>query len=82
MAEAPKRERKFAEGTKLTAVSARVPVELRAKLARLAEAEGRMITPSDMLRLLIERAPESAPVALEEPKKKRTRKVINGKMTA
>jgi len=74
--------RKFPQGTKLEPIGARVPYEVKAKLRRLAEAEGRMITPSDMLRLLIERAPESGSEAQESQKKKRTRKVINGKMTA
>ncbi len=39
-------------------LSLRIPVELRAKLLRLAIAEGRMVTESEMVRRLIERAPE------------------------
>jgi hypothetical protein len=37
---------------------ARMPLAMRDKLKRLAEAEGRMITPSGMLRLLVKRAAE------------------------
>jgi hypothetical protein len=43
---------------KASIVGVRMPEAMRKKLERLAEAEGRMVTPSAMIRLLVKRANE------------------------
>ena len=47
-----------ADPGKVTIVGVRMRPKLRAKLKRLAEAEGRMITEAAMLRILLRRADE------------------------
>jgi len=46
------------DNDKLYSTGARMPGRLRNKLVRLAEAEGRFVSESEMVRLLIDRAPE------------------------